>query len=118
MLTFFHFDFVKFIFEIVHIEEPLHFQLLGNFHDARYLRLRDIHLAGVHVLDQRLHFEWPHFWEDDDTMLHGDVLQDRLKIWRIGGQNNAMSLEFHIIVDVYCAIGIFILVDERMQNFH
>lgn len=115
MLALIHFELV---FNIAHIEQSFDLQLLGDLHDARYLWLGNIHLTGVHILEQCLHFEWLHFGENDDTMLHGNVLQNRLEIWRIGGQHNTMCFKLHFVIHIDGAVDIALLMDERMQYFH
>lgn len=102
----------------VHLEQPFDLELAGDFHDAWYLRLGHIHFAGVHVLEQCLHFETFNIRKQNAAVFHWYILQNRLKVWRIGGQNNAMCLELNMIVHINRTINVRFFVYQHLQYLH
>lgn len=104
--------------QLRHVEQALDLQLLGDLHDARDLRLRDVHLAGVHVLQQGAHLELLDPGEQDAAVVHGHVHEDGLEVRRVGRQDDPVRLELHVLVHDYRAVHVVLHLYEDIQYFH
>jgi len=77
---------------LVDIDEAFDLEFLGGLEELGQLVLADVHLAGVHELEDGLQVAVRHVLEDDDRVLGRVLLQQSLEEGGAGGEHHLVRL--------------------------